>query len=128
MTGLSGANVGQGPGPGRTRGQLPVHLARLVRCTSHLTQRHGSHPGQIMEAGPARLVTHEPAHHYTRALLLAAPMADPAAQRQRPAFAAAGERPSGDTQPRSGCTVACLVPDRGRTTAGRRRAARSSAA
>jgi oligopeptide/dipeptide ABC transporter ATP-binding protein len=39
--------------------------------------------GQVMEAGPTKLVAHEPAHPYTLALLLAAPVADPMVQRER---------------------------------------------
>ena len=39
--------------------------------------------GKVMEAGPTRRVTHEPTHDYTRALLAAAPVADPAVQRPR---------------------------------------------
>lgn len=39
--------------------------------------------GQVMETGPTGPVTREPAHPYTRALLLAVPVADPAAQRER---------------------------------------------
>jgi oligopeptide/dipeptide ABC transporter ATP-binding protein len=51
--------------------------------------------GQVMEAGPTSVVTHQPAHPYTRALLLAAPVADPALQRVRQAAsaAAATDRP-----------------------------------
>ncbi|MEU6229245.1 ABC transporter ATP-binding protein [Streptomyces sp. NPDC047042] len=66
--------------------------------------------GQVMEAGPTRLVTPEPAHPYTRALLLAAPVADPAAQRKRRAAATAGDLPSGDTQQGSGCAFAARCP------------------
>jgi ABC-type glutathione transport system ATPase component len=40
--------------------------------------------GRVMEAGPAATVTGAPTHPYTKALLLAAPVADPQVQRQRP--------------------------------------------
>ncbi|MFF0014918.1 oligopeptide/dipeptide ABC transporter ATP-binding protein [Streptomyces sp. NPDC005374] len=67
--------------------------------------------GQVMEAGPTRLVTQDPAHPYTRALLLAAPVADPAVQRKRHAIAAAGELANGgDPQPGSGCPFAARCP------------------
>jgi peptide/nickel transport system ATP-binding protein len=65
--------------------------------------------GQVMEAGPTRLVAHEPAHPYTRALLLAAPVADPAVQRQR--RSALGTRSSTNgTAPSNGCPFAPRCP------------------
>lgn len=39
--------------------------------------------GRVMEAGPSEAVYHEPMHPYTRALLEAAPVADPELQRRR---------------------------------------------
>ncbi|MEU6230615.1 ABC transporter ATP-binding protein [Streptomyces sp. NPDC047042] len=67
--------------------------------------------GQVMEAGPTRLVTREPAHPYTRALLLAAPVADPQAQRQRRAATAAYGRTSGSTaEVSNGCPFAPRCP------------------
>ena len=51
--------------------------------------------GQVMEAGPTHLVAHDSAHPYTRALLLAAPVADPTVQEQRRLAAAAASRPTG---------------------------------
>jgi peptide/nickel transport system ATP-binding protein len=51
--------------------------------------------GHIVELGEAAQVTHHPAHDYTRRLQMSAPVADPAAQRERreqrlALFAAAG--------------------------------------
>ncbi|MGQ4383765.1 oligopeptide/dipeptide ABC transporter ATP-binding protein [Streptomyces sp. SAS_270] len=66
--------------------------------------------GQVMEAGSTRLVTREPAHPYTRALLLAAPVADPTAQRQRRASTAAGESASAEPQSANGCPFAARCP------------------
>jgi peptide/nickel transport system ATP-binding protein len=63
--------------------------------------------GQVMEAGPTNLVAHEPAHPYTRALLLAAPVADPTIQQQRRVAAAAASRPTGAPAPAAaGCPFA----------------------
>ena len=65
--------------------------------------------GQVMEAGPTKLVASEPAHPYTRALLLAAPVADPTVQRQRrdnPPEQVGGTSPSSS----SGCPFAPRCP------------------
>lgn len=66
--------------------------------------------GQVMEAGPTRLVAHEPAHPYTRALLLAAPVADPAVQRRRRTAVPMLERPAADAAATSGCPFAPRCP------------------
>lgn len=68
--------------------------------------------GQVMESGSTTLVTREPAHPYTRALLLAAPVADPVLQRQRRAVQAeAGQVAGGAPQDGdSGCPFAPRCP------------------
>ena len=48
--------------------------------------------GQVMETGPTSLVTREPAHPYTRTLMLAAPVADPVLQRAPPGGTGRGAR------------------------------------
>lgn len=65
--------------------------------------RHLSHRvcvlyhGDVVEFGEARAVTEDPSHPYTRKLLMASPIADPARQRirraERRALAAAGNTP-----------------------------------
>ncbi|MGE3867690.1 MAG: oligopeptide/dipeptide ABC transporter ATP-binding protein, partial [Hyphomonadaceae bacterium] len=57
--------------------------------------------GRIMEIGPAEAVYAAPRHPYTRALLAAAPIPDPAAARARPRAPALGEPPS-PLDPRAG--------------------------
>lgn len=59
--------------------------------------------GQVMETGPTALVTHDPAHPYTRALLLAAPVADPDVQRARRAATA----PPTDVVPAHAASAGC---------------------
>lgn len=68
--------------------------------------------GQVMETGPTKLVTHDPAHPYTRTLLLAAPVADPELQRKRRAAKAAAPIPPPDAAARTspGCPFAPRCP------------------
>ncbi|OAH09475.1 ATP-binding cassette domain-containing protein [Streptomyces jeddahensis] len=58
-----------------------THDLSVVRFVSHRVAviRHG----QIVETGDARIVTTEPQHAYTRALMLSAPVADVTEQRRR---------------------------------------------
>lgn len=68
--------------------------------------------GQVMESGPTNLVTRAPAHPYTRALLLAAPVADPAEQATRRHTAARSPRPVLAAHPGrgQGCPFAIRCP------------------
>ncbi|MER6574720.1 ABC transporter ATP-binding protein [Nonomuraea sp. NPDC001023] len=63
--------------------------------------------GQVMEAGPTHLVARSPAHPYTRALLLAAPVADPTTQRRRRPAATV---PENSTGAQGGCPFAPRCP------------------
>ncbi|OZD69002.1 hypothetical protein CH298_27975 [Rhodococcoides fascians] len=68
--------------------------------------------GRSMESGPTEIVTATPAHPYTRALLLASPVADPAAQAARHASVSsvngvAAQPSSGSGQ---GCVFAARCP------------------
>ncbi|MDR2253588.1 MAG: dipeptide/oligopeptide/nickel ABC transporter ATP-binding protein [Bifidobacteriaceae bacterium] len=62
--------------------------------------------GRIVEVGPARQVAFSPSEEYTRALQMAAPVADPAKQRQRRLARAAarsgGPTPGANTEPNAG--------------------------
>lgn len=68
--------------------------------------------GQVMEQGPARQVTTAPAHPYTRALVLASPVADPVAQAARRADAARVTRtaPPGVQDTGEGCPFVARCP------------------
>ncbi|MFC0436080.1 ABC transporter ATP-binding protein [Kutzneria buriramensis] len=61
-------------------------LAVVDRVCSRVAVLRG---GQLVEQGPCATVLHTPEHPYTRALLLASPVPDPAAQRDRRRLATA---------------------------------------
>jgi peptide/nickel transport system ATP-binding protein len=67
-----------------------THDLSVVRFMSHRVAV--IHHGEIVETGDAATVTTEPRHDYTRALLLAAPVADVAEQRRRRAARASAGR------------------------------------
>lgn len=67
-----------------------THDLSVVRFMSHRVAV--IHRGEIVETGDAVTVTSEPRHDYTRALLLAAPVADVAEQRRRRAARASAGR------------------------------------
>ncbi|GAA3392791.1 ATP-binding cassette domain-containing protein [Cryptosporangium minutisporangium] len=57
------------------------HDLAVVRYVSHRVAV--VYRGDVVETGPAQIVTFDPEHPYTRKLLLAAPVADPAEQAER---------------------------------------------
>jgi ABC-type oligopeptide transport system ATPase subunit len=69
--------------------QRSMGLAMLFISHDLTVVRHVSHRtvvlyrGDIVEQGSAEQVHHHPQHPYTRALLAAAPVPDPIAQRER---------------------------------------------
>ncbi|ULH17048.1 ABC transporter ATP-binding protein (plasmid) [Deinococcus sp. KNUC1210] len=71
--------------------------------------------GQVMETGPARAVTSQPAHPYTQELLDSAPVADPRLQRRRASEEAARialrpTTPAAGVHPATGCPFAPRCP------------------
>ncbi|MFJ9561322.1 oligopeptide/dipeptide ABC transporter ATP-binding protein [Streptomyces fuscichromogenes] len=67
--------------------------------------------GRVVERGPAAVVAHHPSHPYTRALLAAAPVPDPIAQRRRQAERRLAS-PAGTATGRvgTGCAFAARCP------------------
>jgi oligopeptide/dipeptide ABC transporter ATP-binding protein len=64
--------------------------------------------GRVMEAGPARQVVGDPGHPYTRALISAAPVPDPALQRARRRAHQSGS--ASNLVPATGCAFAPRCP------------------
>lgn len=96
--------------------QAKTGLAYLFISHNMSVVRHVCHDitvlyrGQVMESGPTALVTREPAHPYTRALLLAVPVADPAEQRRRRSTNAAAEAANPVAAQHTGCPFAARCP------------------
>lgn len=96
--------------------QEKTGLAYLFISHNMSVVRHVCHDitvlyrGQVMESGPTRLVTREPAHPYTRALLLAVPVADPAEQRRRRSANLTAETVNPVSAQHTGCPFAARCP------------------
>ncbi|MFF3373968.1 ATP-binding cassette domain-containing protein [Streptomyces sp. NPDC002680] len=68
----------------RRTGVAYLFVSHDLAVIRHVSRRVGVVcGGEIIETGPAGLVTSTPEHPYTQALLLAAPVADPVEQRKR---------------------------------------------
>ena len=65
--------------------------------------------GRVMEYGETRALIRDPRHPYTRALIAATPVPDPAAERERPSASLEGEVPS-PLSPPSGCVFRTRCP------------------
>ncbi|WP_321936603.1 oligopeptide/dipeptide ABC transporter ATP-binding protein [Paraburkholderia sp. J8-2] len=83
------------------------HDLAVVKTLSHRVMV--MYLGRVMELGTCEAVYDEPAHPYTRALLDAVPVADPARARERHAPLLRGEIPS-PLNPPSGCAFRTRCP------------------
>ena len=92
----------------RERGLAYLFISHDLSVVRHVSDHVAiMYLGRIVEQGPVDRIFERPAHPYTRALLLAAPSADPGRRRQRAPLQ--GETPSPVAVP-PGCAFASRCP------------------
>jgi oligopeptide/dipeptide ABC transporter ATP-binding protein len=87
-----------------------LFIAHDIAAVRHLGDRIAvMYLGKIVEIGAAEQICHSPHHPYTKALIDAVPIADPAAERARPRRSLRGETPKPLRRP-GGCAFARRCP------------------